>query len=163
MRRGVLVKLLVLVGMLVVLSVVAVFAQEAETGTQPSWLQWLASILQNSVVLWAVGMLADRWKPLASIVANKVIPYLQTAIAALGVLLGFAQHIPVTSMLNLLASPAYAFGGHVPHVAVFGIGGFVGGLISAVGAGAWSAAQAHLWHRLYSHKVLGASPSFSVK
>lgn len=156
--------------MVVVAMLLPVVALAQDTSpVPPNVLGWL----YNPIVLGVLGFLLARAPVVRTLVANKVIPYLQTAVAWLGtVIAGGATAGGLLSMAGpfgidptpyaqavqqWIVPDAHA--GTVGVVALFGlpVKGLLGGLASAC----WQTAQAHLLYRMFGHKMLGRDPSDS--
>ena len=117
-------------------------------------------ILNHPIALAVIGFILARFPGVRTVVANRYIPFLQTAVAWLA--MAFAP------------GPAQAAGGPfaidgpvlgVIGLNVFGLNvfGLVGPIFGGIGSAMWQAAQAHLLYRMFGHKILGPDPHDSRK
>ena len=98
----------------------------------------IVGVLQNPIVLAAVGLVVKFVPGVRGVISNRLIPYITTVLAWLSGLVG----------------PAEAHAAWGP----FGIGGPLAGL----GAALWQSAQAYLLHEWFLRGVLPKKPADSV-
>jgi hypothetical protein len=108
-------------------------------------------ILNHPIALAVIGFILARFPGIRAVVANRYIPFLQTAVAWLA--MAFAP------------GPAHAAGGPFaldgPLLGVIGISGFLGltgPFFAGLGSAIWQTTQAHLFYKLFGHKMLGPDP-----
>jgi len=112
-------------------------------------------LLNHPITLAVIGFILARFPGVRTVVANRYIPFLQTAVAWLAMV--FAP-----GPAHAAAGP-FALDGPVLGVIGLNVFGLVGPIFGGIGSAMWQAAQAHLLYRMFGHKLLGPDPNDSRK
>lgn len=116
-------------------------------------MEIFAGILNNPITLTILGFIMARFPRVRGVIANRLIPFIQTAIAWVASVVAPGPAAAAEGPLGL----------HGPIVAIIGFNffGLVGPIFGGLGSALWQATQAHLLHRMFIRKLVGADPSDS--
>jgi hypothetical protein len=111
----------------------------------------LIGLLQNPLMLTAVGLIVKYAPGARTMIANRAIPYLNMAVALLGALLALA-----TGAVGAEVKPAMFASWYPEHTTIVsaGFGGAFGGLFGCLKSAVWNAGSAYLIHKLALNQIL---------
>jgi hypothetical protein len=110
----------------------------------------IIGLLQNPLVLTALGILVKFFPGIRTAIANRAIPYLNIGVAFLGALLALATGVAGTEI-----KPAMFASWYPEHstIMVAGFGGVFGGFFGCVKSAVWNAGCAYVLNKLALNQI----------